>query len=61
MKNYTFSSLFCLTCMSHLSSVATYILKCNNHNVTDAIAIFPGIKMKLLQYNVKPFDIKIVR
>ena len=54
-----FSSLhlFCLTCLSPLSSVATYNIKCNNHYKINVIVLLPYLKVEALQHNVKLCDI----
>ena len=52
--------VFALICMSPLSSQLGCHLhaKCNNHHEIDAIIIFPYLKVKMRQCNVKPFEIQ---
>ena len=52
--------VFALICMSPLSCQLGCHLhaKCNNHHEIDAIIIFPYLKVKMHQCNVKPFEIQ---
>ena len=52
--------VFALICMSPLSSQLGCHLhaKCNNHHEIDAIIIFPYLKVKTRQCNVKTFEIQ---
>ena len=52
--------VFALICMSPLSCQLGCHLhaKCNNHHEIDAIIIFPYLKVKMRQCNVKPFEIQ---
>ena len=57
-KNTPFLMFVLFDLLVSFKLVATYSIKCNNHNEFDAIAIFSYLKVEVLQCNVKPFDIQ---